>query len=111
MFRGIVLAFSSVIVSAISQVLLKVSASKTYSVWWRDYVNLYVISAYALFLSVTVLNIFALKYIPLTLGSAIEASGQIAVPVMGRLFLHEKIGRKKWIGMAVIALGIAIFAF
>lgn len=110
MIPGIALTITCVIVSAVSQLLLKKSAQRSYRVWWREYVNLFVISGYALFLLTTILNIIALHYIPLTLSTALGTSVQIAVPILSYLFLHEELGKRKCIGMAIVALGIFIFA-
>lgn len=111
MLPGILLILLSVIISSLSQLLLKVSAQKDYVVWWREYINLFVISAYALFFFTTLLNIFALHYIPLTLSAVLGTSGQIVVPVLSYLFLHEKIDKRKCVGMIILALGILVFVF
>lgn len=110
MLSGIILILSSTTISAISQLLLKLSARRRYPVWWREYVNLFVIAAYTLFLVATLFSALALRYIPLTLSTALGASGQIIVPVVSYLFLHEKIGKRKCAGMAIITVGILIFA-
>ena len=107
---GIGIALMSNLIAAISQILLKKAAVKTYSTWWRSYVNVPVIAAYTLFIGTTVLSVAALRYIPLSLNSSISASGQIFVPVLSYLILREKISRKRLQGMALIILGIVVFA-
>lgn len=107
---GISLVLCSNIVAAVSQLLLKKAAGKTYSVWWRSYINPYVITAYAMLFATTILGVFALRYIPLTLSAAFAASGQIFVPVLSFLVLHEKISKKKCLGMLLIVVGIVVFS-
>lgn len=107
---GIGLVLCSNAVAAVSQILLKKAAKKTYPVWWRSYVNAYVITAYSMFVMTTVFSVLALRYIPLSLSAAFAASGQIFVPVLSRLFLREKISRRRGLGMLTIVLGIIIFS-
>ena len=104
---GVVL-FSNT-VAAISQILLKKAAGKTWSVWWRAYINLYVIPAYALFFMTTVFSVLALRYIPLSLSAALGSSGQIFVPLFSYIFLGEKLSRQRFFGMMIIVTGVIIF--
>lgn len=97
-------------ISAISQVLLKLSSRRSYPSAWREYINPFVITAYAMYFATTIMSVLALRYIPLTLSTALGTSGQIFVPVMSYLFLQEKISRRKAVGMAIIIVGIIIFA-
>lgn len=107
---GIALILCSNLVAGISQILLKKSAEKTYKVWWRSYVNPYVIIGYGLLFGTTILGVLALRFIPLTLSAALAASGQVIVPVLSYFVLHEKISKKRWIGMALIVIGIIVFS-
>lgn len=107
---GIGLILCSNIVAAISQLLLKKSAGKTYSSWLRSYLNPYVITSYGLLFGTTLLGVLALRFIPLVLSAAFAASGQIIVPVLSYFVLHEKISKKRLIGMITIVIGIVIFA-
>ena len=107
---GVSLVLCSNAVAAISQVLLKKAAKKMYPVWWRSYINTYVITAYALFVLTTVFSVFALRYIPLSLSAAFAASGQIFVPVLSWLLLGEKISKQRCRGLLLIVFGIIIFS-
>lgn len=98
----------SVFISSVSQILLKKSAKNTYQKWWMEYVNPYVIFAYGIFILSTLITIYAYKVVPLSLGPVLEASGYIFVSVMGYMILNEKIGRRKWIGLSFIMIGILI---
>lgn len=110
MLIGCALVLASNLIAAFSQVLLKQSSKKNYPTRLRSYMNPLVISAYALFFVTTLGIVSAVRFIPLTLCVALDASGQIFVPVMSRVFLHERISRRRWAGMAAIVLGIIIFS-
>ena len=60
-FRYALLLLLGVFISAISQVMLKKAALKTYDSKVGEYLNPLVISAYALFVCTTFLSIFAYK--------------------------------------------------
>lgn len=107
---GICLVLTSNMVAAGSQILLKKAAKKTYLVWWRSYINAFVISAYSLLVLTTVFSVVALRFIPLSLSAAFAASGQIFVPVLSRVFLGEEISKRRLMGMLTIVLGIIIFS-
>lgn len=66
---------------------------------------------YFLLFGTTIINVFALRWVPLSLAVVLDASGQVFVPVLSRLFLNEQITRKKALGMAVIIVGIFVFSF
>ena len=108
--EGYILLFLfSVFVSSVSQIMLKASANKKYERWIDEYLNLKVIGAYGLFFASSLITVFAYKYVPLSMGPILEASGYIFVSVLGYLVLKEKVGRRKIIGLIIILLGIAIF--
>ena len=107
---GIALILCSNVVAGISQILLKTAAKKNYSPWWRQYLNPYVICGYGLLFATTILGVLALRFIPLTLSAAFAASGQIIVPVLSYFVLHEKISRRRFLGMSIIVLGIIVFS-
>lgn len=99
----------SILISVVSQILLKVSANKTYSSPIREYLNPYVICAYGMFFLSTILTMLALKYVPLSAAPVLESLSYILVAVLGYLVLKESFGKGKLLGMAVILLGVIIF--
>lgn len=105
---GICLFLFSVFISSCSQIILKKSAQVHYETWWREYLNVRVITAYGIFFLSSFLTMFAYKYVPLSMGPMLEACGYIFVTVLGVLVLKEKVGKKKIAGMALIIAGIAI---
>ena len=104
------LMVTSTFIAAFSQILLKKSAKKTYDTWWKAYINASVISAYSLFVGTTILSVFALKFIPMTLCAAFGATGQVFVPLLSFFILHEKISRRTLEGMTIILLGVLVFS-
>ena len=107
---GIALVLGSNAIAAISQILLKKASGKNYNKWWMAYLNIPVVTAYALFVLTTLLSVFAMRFIPLSLCAALAASGQIFVPILSVVFLKEKIGSKKLQGMLLIIIGIIVFS-
>lgn len=106
---GIAIFLGSVLVASISQIMLKKSADRKYDRWIDEYLNFRVIFAYGLFFLSSLMTVYAYKFVPLSLGPVLEASGYIFVSVMGYLILKERIGRKKLLGLIVIVAGIILF--
>jgi len=99
----------SALVSAFSQIMLKKSAQKSYPSKLREYLNPFVITAYGLFFGCTLISMYALKVVPLSMAPILEATGYIFVAVLSYIFLKEKLTRKQILGMGVIILGIVIY--
>lgn len=106
----ILLFIISVFISSVSQVLLKKSTLKKYSSKIKEYLNVTVIVAYAMFFGATLITVMAYKFIPLSIGPILESTGYIFVTILGAICLKEKISRKKLMGMGVIMLGIIVFS-
>ena len=105
----IILFLAAVFISSVSQVMLKKSAKRMYKSRIQEYMNPSVIIAYILFLGSTLLTVTAYKYIPLSMGPILEATGYIWVAAMGAMFLKEKINRKKVLGLLMIVSGTIAF--
>lgn len=95
-------------VTAISQILLKQSASQDHAGIVRQYLNGRVILGYALMMSALVMNIWAYRTIEYHLGPVLNASSYIFVLILGRIVLKEKISKKALLGNALILTGILI---
>ena len=107
---GICLALGANFIAAVSQLLLKRSSAKDYDSWLRSYLNLPVLSAYGLLLLTLLINMLAMKNIDMVLAAVLATSGQVFVPVLSRIFLKEKISRRRVLGMALIVVGIFVFS-
>ena len=104
----IVIFLLSVLIAAISQILLKRSAGKQYTSKAREYLNVRVIAAYALFFLSSLLTVLAYRGVPLSMGPVLETTGYLWVTIMGRLILKEKVSMRKLSGLAVIVLGVIL---
>ena len=98
-----------VLISSVSQVLLKKSALKKYSSKIKEYLNPLVIIAYFMFFSATFFNVYAYKYIPLSYGPILEATSYIYITFFGIKFFNEKIDKNKIISLLLIIVGIIIY--
>ncbi len=103
------LMLGGVFLAAISQVLLKKSALKTYSSRVKEYLNPLVISGYGILALTTVISLFAYREIPLSMGPIIESTSYIYVVLFGRLIFHEKINKQKVLALLLIIVGIVVF--
>ena len=100
-----------VFISAISQVMLKKSAQKSYANPIREYLNPLVIFAYVLFVGTTFLSIIAYRGIPLSMGPVLEATSYIYVTFFGAKFFGERVTVKKLISIGLIISGIVVYSF
>ena len=107
--KYIILFLSAVFISSVSQIMLKKSANKTYESKLKEYMNPWVIIAYGLFFGATLVTVIAYKYIPLSLGPILESAGYFFVTILGMVFLKEKVGKKKALGLLIILAGIIVF--
>lgn len=98
----------SVLISSISQIMLKKSANKKYTNKMQEYLNPWVIIAYGMFFGATLITTIAYKVVPLSMGPLLEATGYIWVAILGRILLEEHVGKKKIVGIVLIFLGIVI---
>ena len=97
-------------ISAAAQVLLKKSAEKEYSSIIKEYLNVRVIIAYAIFFSATLISIYAYKVVPLSMGPILEATGYIWVTIFGVTIFKERIGGLKIFALILIISGIIIYS-
>ncbi|MBQ6486476.1 EamA family transporter [Candidatus Saccharibacteria bacterium] len=107
LFSGLYLF--GVIISAIAQVLLKKSADKKHESKLKEYLNVPTMSAYFMFFLATVCNVFAYKYISLSVGPVLSMTEYIFVAVLSLVFLKEKIDKRKAIGLLIVFVGVAVF--
>ena len=112
---GTVLAFAAlnllgVLVSAVSQVMLKKSASRGHGSVVREYLNPLVIFAYALFVGATLLSVLSYRGIPLSMGPILDATGYLWVTLFGVTIFHERMSARKLLALALIVCGIVVYA-
>ena len=106
LFSGIIVL--SAFISSVSQIMLKKSAQKTYPSRLREYLNPLVIVAYGMFFGCTLISMYGLKVVPLSMAPALEATGYIFVAVLSYIFFKEKLTKRQLAGMALITAGILV---
>lgn len=111
MIKYILVAILSGVFSAFSQVLLKKSSNAEHRTRLNEYLNLYVISGYALVFLCMVLMIYAYKGLPFKYGAVMESLVYLYVMVLGKFFLNEEITRKRILGNLFIVCGVIVFSF
>ena len=107
-YSGIMLV--SVFISAVSQVMLKLSANRPHKSAIREYANPLVIGAYAIFVLSTLLTVYAYREVPLSLGPVLESTSYLYVTAFGAIIFKEKVTVKKIVALALIVGGICVFA-
>lgn len=99
-------------ISAFSQVLLKKASLREYSSFIRQYLNPYVITGYSLFFVVLAVNIYVLRFIPVSICSAFSESLPLVLSfATGKIFFGEKLTKRMLIGAVLIVTGILIIVF
>ena len=101
---------TGVLISAFSQIMLKKAAGRQYSSKIKEYLKPLVIIAYMLFFGCTLISMFALKVVPLSMSPMLEATGYIFVAVLSFIFFKERLNKRQLLGMALVFAGIVIFS-
>ena len=111
MIKYYLFAFLAVIVTVIAQIFLKKGANlgKVKQGVLSIFLNVYSITGYVLFILVTLLSLYALQKIELKEMVFIIPMSYLLIPIVSKVYLNEKISKKRWTGTAVIFLGIIIF--
>lgn len=104
-----IVLFLSVVISSVSQILLKKSANKNYKSLWKEYFNVYVIGGYSLLILSTLCVIYAYRGIAYKNGPIIEALGYVFIMILSAFFLGEKVTKRKLVGNFLILMGILVF--
>ena len=104
------LALFNVFVAAIAQMLLKKAAILHHASFVKEYMNLWVISGYALMGFSLISNIYVLSNgVLLKELGTIEAFSYLFVPVLALIFFKEKISPRKISSIVLILVGVVIF--
>ena len=104
----VVIMLVSAFLSALSQLLLKMSAKDTHKSKIFEYLNFKVITGYGLLMLTLLMNTWAYRGVEYKIGPVINATSYVFVLVLGRFVLAEKLTSKKIIGVALIILGICV---
>lgn len=103
------LMFAGTFFTAISQVLLKQSAGKTYRNPLFEYLNWRVLLAYCLFFGILLVNTYAYTKVDMKYGAVIDTFSYVFVMLLSRFLLKERFTRGKVIGNLLIIAGVFIY--
>lgn len=104
------LVILSVFAATVAQMLLKQGARQSYTGFWRQYLNPWVIGGYAIMACSLVLNIFCMsRGVQVKEVSTIESLSYLFVPCMAFLLFREKITWRKAVAIAIIVSGVLLF--
>lgn len=107
---GYILVVISALMGVVSQMMLKHSARLQHASWWREYINIWVISGYALMVLSLVVNLMAIHMGVLAQEvSIIECINYLLIPIAAWMVFAEPITRRKAIAIAVILVGVVVF--
>lgn len=95
--------------SAVSQILLNISAGKPHKSWLFEYLNPWVITSYAIPFGTLAANIYLLRFMDLKAQNAIASATYVFVMLLSRVIFGEKLTKKKVIGNLCIIAGILLF--
>ncbi|MEG1524166.1 MAG: multidrug transporter [Clostridia bacterium] len=110
MLLNLGLILVGVLVSALSQILLKKAALKTYDKWIDQYLNPLVMVAYFLFFSSSLTNVIAFRVVPLSYAPIWNAAAHVFVTLLAFLMMKERPGKRKLVGLLIILAGIVLFS-
>ena len=104
-----VLGLLSVTIASFSQILLKKGAMKQYDSFIKEYLNVFVISGYAMMFGSVFLTMIVYRGMDFMNVPVLEAVGYVLVPVLSYLFFKEKLTKKKIFGILFILAGIIVY--
>ena len=102
--------FILTVFSALSQLLLKLSANETHKGRFGEYLNGKVITAYVIFALVLLLNTYAYTKVNLKYGPVIETFTYVFVLLLSVLVLKERLEKWKLAGNVMIIAGVLLYA-
>lgn len=100
----------SAFISAFSQIMLKKSAQKKYDSKLKEYLNPLVMASYAIFVLCTLITMFALKLVPLSMSPILEATGYIFIPILSYIFFKEALSKRQLLGIVLVIGGIIVYS-
>lgn len=99
----------SALITALSQIALKLSANKKRKSIIFEYVNPYVLLSYVGYVLVLAINVIIYTKIDYRFGVVINSLSTVIIMLLSKLVLKETLTKRKIIGNIIIILGIACF--
>lgn len=100
----------SVLVSAVSQVMLKKASMKPHGSTLAEYTDPIVIFAYFMFGASTLLTMFAYRKVPLSLSPMFDCCSYILVIIFGVTIFKERMNRKKYLAVVLLLAGLVAYS-
>ena len=110
MNKFILLMFILTFFSALSQLLLKLSANEKHEGRFGEYLNVKVITAYVIFAAVLLLNTYAYTKVNLKYGPVIDTFTYVFVLLLSVLVLRERLTKWKLLGNLMIIAGVLLYS-
>ena len=99
----------SAVITAVSQILLKISAGKKHKDFIHEYLNAYVIISYAFYFLVVFLNIFIYTKVDYRYSVVLNSLSTVLVAILSNLILKEHFTKRRIFGNILIVAGIICF--
>jgi drug/metabolite transporter (DMT)-like permease len=110
MFEYYLAGILAVVLNSFGQVVLKKGANSTVGKpIMNNYLNIWTLSGYFLFIIVTILNLYAFRQLPLNSLVILTPLSFILIGILSKLFLQEKLTLKQIISSVFIIIGIIIY--
>ena len=106
---AVLLALAGAMATALAQVLLKAEARRPHRYALAIWFSRSGLTAGALLLGVTLLNLAAFRVLPLKFAVVLHPLVIVTVVAGSRLLLDEKLGRSAAAGLALIGAGVVVF--
>jgi drug/metabolite transporter (DMT)-like permease len=107
-----IVAAGAVLITAISQVLLKIGANRSMDrSFISSYFNAWTMSGYFLFVVVTLMNLYAFKEIPFKMAVILVPFTYVFVSMFSVVLLEEKMAKNQILGACIILVGVIVFNF
>jgi len=114
MIVSYMLLFLAILLTGISQVLMKTGSSGTGMGRFRlfsMYLNTPTLTAYGLLLLTTIISVIVLRDIPLKVFYAVASLNFLVVTGLSYWLLKEKVDREMYLALALIVSGVLVFNF
>lgn len=97
-------------IAAVSQLILKLAASKPNGkTGIMQYMDIRIIASYGMLFATIFLNMIAMRYMPYKYAPVLSSLSYVFVLLLGRFVLHETIGKKKMVGIVMIFFGMMVY--
>lgn len=114
MILSYILLCTAILLTGISQVLMKIGSSKKgegrFGIFTM-YLNTPTLTAYGLLLVTTILTVLVLQDIPLKVFYAVASLNFLVVTGLSYWLLNESVDREMIIALALIVAGVLVFSY